>query len=62
MDMHTALQIYTVPLRRNLTGKAFANRYRTDRECVQEREQNEYRTDTEGILNRNGMDKERENR
>jgi len=41
----------TVPLRRNLTGNAFANGYRTDTERVQELEQNEYRTDTEWIPN-----------
>lgn len=56
--MHTALQIYIVPLIRNLTGNAFANGYRIDRERIRGREQNKYRTDTEGILNRNGMDKE----
>ena len=42
----------TVPLRRNLTGKAFANRRRTDTEWVRECERNEYRTDIEQKCNR----------
>ena len=42
---------YTVPLRRNLTGNANANGYRTDTERVREREWNRYRTDTERISN-----------
>ena len=41
----------TVPIRRNLTGNANANRYRTDTERVQEWEQTGYRTDTERISN-----------
>ena len=49
----------TVPLRRNLTGSVFANRYRTDTEWVQQRKQNRYRTGTEWILNRNGTKMER---
>ena len=39
MNMHTALQIYTVPLIRKLTGNTFANGYRTDREQVREHDQ-----------------------
>lgn len=59
MDMHTALQIYTVPLIRKLTGNTFANGYRTD---IENRYENMIRQGTERIPNRNGMDKERQNR
>jgi len=48
----------TIPVRRNLTGNTFANGNGTDTERVRKRERNGYRTDTEWILNRNGMDTE----
>ena len=51
-------QVNTVPLRRNLTGNADANGYRTGTERVREREQNGYRTDTEQISNGYRMDTE----
>ena len=41
----------TVPIRRNLTGNAFANGNGTDTERVQERERNGYRTGSERIQN-----------
>ena len=41
--------VYTVPIRRNLTGNA--NGYRTDTERVRERGWNGHRTDTERISN-----------
>jgi len=41
----------TVPIRRNLTGNAFANGNGTDRERVGERERNGYGMDTEWIQN-----------
>lgn len=40
----------TVLLTSNLTGNAFADRYRTDTERVWECEQNRYRTCTEQII------------
>ena len=43
--------IITVPIRRNLTGNAFANGNGTDTERVQERERNGYRTGSERIQN-----------
>ena len=49
----------TVPIRRNLTGNANANGYRTDTERVRERERNGYRTDTERIQNGYRTDIER---
>ena len=42
---------FTVPIRRNLTGNAFANGNGTDTERVQERERNGYRTGSERIQN-----------
>ena len=42
---------HTVPIRRNLTGNAFANGNGTDAERVQERERNGYRTGSERIQN-----------
>ena len=49
----------TVPIRRNLTGNANANGYRTDTERVRERERNGYRTGTERIQNGYRTDIER---
>ena len=49
----------TVPIRRNLTGNANANGYRTDTERVRERERNGYRTGTERIQNGYRTDMER---
>ena len=49
----------TVPIRRNLTGNANANGYRTDTEQVRERERNGYRRDIERIQNGYRTDTER---
>ena len=45
------LDMNTVPIRRNLTGNAFANGNGTDTEREQERERNGYRTGSERIQN-----------
>ena len=58
-NQHRFNNVHTVPIRRNLTGNANANGYRTDTERVRERERNGYRTDTERILNGYRTDTER---